>query len=29
MDDIDHELIANLRDDARLPVATLARRLGV
>ena len=29
MDDIDRELIANLREDARLPVATLARRLGV
>jgi DNA-binding Lrp family transcriptional regulator len=29
MDDIDRQLIAMLRDDARMPVATLARRLGV
>ncbi len=29
MDDIDLQLIANLREDARLPVATLAKRLGV
>lgn len=29
MDDIDRRLIAELRGDARLPVATLAARLGV
>ena len=29
MDDIDRHLIAELRSDARLPVATLAVRLGV
>jgi DNA-binding Lrp family transcriptional regulator len=29
MDDIDRQLIAILRDDARTPVATLAKRLGV
>jgi DNA-binding Lrp family transcriptional regulator len=29
MDDIDRQLIAVLRDDARTPVATLAKRLGV
>jgi len=29
MDDLDRELIAALRDDARLPVATLAQRLKV
>jgi DNA-binding Lrp family transcriptional regulator len=29
MDDVDRQLIAALRDDARLPVATLAKRLGV
>ena len=29
MDDVDQQLIANLREDARLPVATLARRLRV
>ena len=29
LDDIDRKLIALLRDDARLPSATLARRLGV
>lgn len=29
LDDTDRELIAHLRNDARLPGATLARRLGV
>ena len=29
LDDVDRELIALLRDDARLPVATLAKRLRV
>jgi DNA-binding Lrp family transcriptional regulator len=29
MDDTDRQLIALLRDDARAPVATLAKRLGV
>ena len=29
MDDIDRELIALLRDDARMPVATLAKKLRV
>lgn len=29
MDDTDHRLIAMLRDNARLPVATLAQALGV
>jgi len=29
MDDLDHRLIALLRDDARLPVSTLAARLDV
>src|SRR5262245_53737477 len=29
MDDVDRQLIALLRDDARLPVATLARKLRV
>jgi DNA-binding Lrp family transcriptional regulator len=29
MDDADRQLIALLRDDARTPVATLAKRLGV
>ena len=29
MDDVDRQLIAVLRDDARTPVATLAKRLGV
>jgi DNA-binding Lrp family transcriptional regulator len=29
MDDTDRQLIALLRDDARTPVATLAKRLGV
>jgi DNA-binding Lrp family transcriptional regulator len=29
LDDLDHRLIRLLRDDARLPAATLARRLGV
>ncbi len=29
MDDLDHRLIALLRDDARLPVSTLAARLNV
>lgn len=29
MDELDHRLIALLRDDARLPAATLARNLGV
>jgi DNA-binding Lrp family transcriptional regulator len=29
MDDTDRQLIAILRDDARTPVATLAKRLGV
>nr|WP_162570692.1 Lrp/AsnC family transcriptional regulator [Variovorax sp. SRS16] len=29
MDELDHRLIALLRHDARLPVATLAHRLGV
>jgi DNA-binding Lrp family transcriptional regulator len=29
LDDLDHRLIHALRDDARLPTATLARRLGV
>jgi DNA-binding Lrp family transcriptional regulator len=29
LDDVDRRLIGLLRDDARLPVATLARRLGV
>lgn len=29
LDDTDHRLIALLRDDARLPAVTLARRLGV
>ena len=29
MDDLDHRLIALLRGDARAPVATLARKLGV
>jgi DNA-binding Lrp family transcriptional regulator len=29
LDDLDHRLIRELRDDARLPAATLARRLGV
>lgn len=29
MDDLDHRLIAALRQDARTPVATLAKRLGV
>ena len=29
MDDVDRELIALLRQDARMPIATLATRLGV
>jgi DNA-binding Lrp family transcriptional regulator len=29
LDDLDHRLIQLLRDDARLPTVTLARRLGV
>ncbi len=29
MDDLDRQLIAELRDDARVPVATLAKRLKV
>lgn len=29
LDDLDHRLIRQLRDDARLPTATLARILGV
>jgi DNA-binding Lrp family transcriptional regulator len=29
MDDVDRQLIAILREDARTPVATLAKRLGV
>lgn len=29
MDDLDRRLISELRDNARLPVATLAQRLGV
>lgn len=29
MDDTDHHLISLLRDNARLPVATLAKKLGV
>ena len=29
MDDVDRQLIAILRDDARTPVATLGKRLGV